>query len=134
MCLMSIFFGKTIIGIYNLPDAADMAYKLIFYHSLCAAAIWPISFTLPGAFRSASDVRFPLITSALSMWIFRVGTSYFIALETVSVFGLFTVPGFGLGVLGVWIAMTIDWMFRAALFLFRYLSGRWLNKYKALNL
>ena len=64
------------------------------------------------------------------MWAFRVGTSYFLALESVSIFGWFTFNGLALGVLGVWIAMTIDWVFRAAVFTWRHLSGRWLMKYK----
>ena len=122
MVLLSIIFGKTVIGIYNVsPEASQTAYKLILYHSIIAAAIWPIAFTLPGAFRAASDVKFPLIASALSMWIFRVGTSYFLAL------------GLGLGVLGVWIAMTIDWVFRAVVFAWRHFSGKWLTKYKDLK-
>lgn len=134
MCILSVLCGKFVIGIYNVsPEASATAYKLIVYHSIIAAAIWPIAFTLPGAFRSASDVSFPLIVSAFSMWAFRVGTSYFIALSAVSIFGLFTVPAFGLGVLGVWIAMTLDWVFRAIMFGWRYVSNKWLTKYKALK-
>ncbi|MBQ9429135.1 MAG: hypothetical protein IJU41_06280, partial [Clostridia bacterium] len=53
-----------------------------------------------------------------SMWVFRVGGAYLFAF------------GFGLGVLGVWIAMMCDWVFRAALYIFRYKSGKWLNAYK----
>ena len=134
MCLLCVIFGPLVIKAYKVsPEASDMAYKLILYHSAIAALIWPVSFTLPGSFRAASDVRYPLIISALSMWIFRVGTSYFLALSSVSIFGLFTVPGAGLGVLGVWIAMTIDWLFRAILFVYRHFSGRWLMKYKELT-
>ena len=134
MCLLTVFCGKFVIGIYNVsPEASEMAFELIMYHSLLAAIIWPVAFTLPGALRSASDVSFPLVVSAFSMWVFRVGTSYFFALPSVSVFGLFTLPGFGLGVLGVWIAMTVDWGFRAILFAYRHLSGKWLTKYKELK-
>jgi Na+-driven multidrug efflux pump len=61
------------------------------------------------------------------MWVFRVGGSYILALESVSVFGLFTLPGFGLGVLGVWVAMTVDWVFRTVFFTVHYLRGKWLN-------
>ena len=31
-------------------------------------------------------------------------------------------------VLGVWIAMTIDWAVRASTFLIRYLRGKWQTK------
>jgi Na+-driven multidrug efflux pump len=68
--------------------------------------------------------------SIFSMWFFRVMLAYFLAQETVSVFGIWSFSGVGLGILGVWIAMTVDWVFRAALFAWRYLSGKWLTKYK----
>ena len=33
--------------------------------------------------------------------------------------------GLGLGLLGVWLAMFADWVLRAALFLVRFLRGKW---------
>jgi Na+-driven multidrug efflux pump len=47
------------------------------------------------------------------MWIFRIGFSYIIGVKM------------GLGVFGVWIAMTIDWLVRAGLILFRYKGEKW---------
>ena len=64
-------------------------------------------------------MRYPMLVSVFSMWVFRVACSYILAL------------GFDLGVLGVWIAMLIDWGFRTILFVIRFVSGRWLTKYKA---
>lgn len=132
--LLTFIFAPYIIKIYNLsPTAAETAHKLITYHALCAAVIWPTSFTLPNTLRASSDVKFPLFISALSMWAFRVALSYLLALESLTLFGI-TVPCAGLGVLGVWIAMTADWLFRAIMFLIRYLSGKWLTKYHSINL
>lgn len=34
----------------------------------------------------------------------------------------------GMGLLGVWVAMIIDWVFRAAMFMARLLRGRWMNR------
>ena len=48
-----------------------------------------------------------------SMWIFRIGFSY--------VLGKYL----GLGVFGIWVAMTIDWLFRGICFSIRYLRGKW---------
>lgn len=31
----------------------------------------------------------------------------------------------GLGVFGVWVAMTLDWVFRGILFVKRYIQGKW---------
>lgn len=33
----------------------------------------------------------------------------------------------GLGVPGIWPGMFVDWIIKGGLFLYRYLSGKWLN-------
>ena len=66
------------------------------------------------------------------MWVFRVALSYVFAKESISLFG-FTIPGLSMSVLGVWVAMYVDWVFRAILFVVRYVSGKWLTKYKAVS-
>ena len=125
--VFTVIFAKPLIAVYDLEaSSADLAHQLILYHSACAILVWPIAFTLPSAFRAASDVRFPLVISMFSMWVFRVAGSYFFALETVSVFGLFSFSGLGMGVMGVWAAMTVDWAFRTTFFLIRFVSGKWL--------
>ena len=127
VCLFTVLFAKPIIGAYGVSaEASETAYTLLIIHSITAAIIWPTAFTIPHSFRAASDVRFPLIISATSMWIFRVASSFFLALPEVTIFGL-TIPGLGLGVLGVWIAMFLDWLFRAVIYAFRYFKGKWLD-------
>ena len=122
LALMNIFlilFGKNVIAMYNLsPYSTDIAYKLLMWHALFNCTIWAVSFTLPNSFRAASDVRFPMIVSILSMWIFRVGLSYLLVLY------------FDLGIMGVWFAMFADWIFRGSIFATRFVRGKWLTKYK----
>ena len=122
LALMNIFlilFGKNVIAMYNLsPYSTDIAYKLLMWHALFNCTIWAVSFTLPNSFRAASDVRFPMIVSILSMWIFRVGLSDLLVLY------------FDLGIMGVWFAMFADWIFRGSIFATRFVSGKWLTKYK----
>ena len=127
MCL----FVRPLLGLYGLSDvSSDLARQLLLYHNAVGILIWPIAFCLPPAFRAASDVRFSMVVSITSMWVLRVALGYVLALETVSVFGLFSFPGLGMGVAGVWFAMFADWAFRTALFLWRYLSGKWLLVHK----
>ena len=57
-----------------------------------------------------------MIVSASSMWIFRFCLSY--------VLGQYM----GLGLIGVWIAMFVDWIVRVIFFVWRYLSGKWMNR------
>ena len=75
-----------------------------------------MSFALPNGLRAANDVKYTMITSVVSMWVFRVIFSY--------ILGRYL----GLGLLGVWVAMIIDWVFRAAMFMARLLRGRWMNR------
>lgn len=126
--LFTLIFLNPLVSTYGLSEqSASLSKQLIIYHSIFAAAIWPIGFMLPSAFRAARDVRFSMIVSMISMWTFRVASGYVMALETVSVFGLFSFPGLGLGIMGVWIAMTVDWVFRVSFYLYRYLSNKWLK-------
>ena len=106
-----------IMHLYNLSDdAMTFTKQIIWYHGICCMLIWPEAFTLPNTLRAASDVKFCMILSIISMWVFRIAFSYIFAVRM------------GMGVLGVWIAMTIDWAVRAVLFIIRYRGKRWQHK------
>ena len=132
--LSMVLFAKPIISLYGIgAESAQLAKKLVLYHGACAVILWPIAFCMPHIFRSAGDVKFSLYISAFSMWAFRVALGYVFTLESVSLFtkmlpnASIVIPGLGLGVMGVWIAMTVDWVFRAVLFLIHYLRGNWMR-------
>ena len=126
--IVTVIFISPIMGVYKLSEEATrLAIRLVLFHCVFASIMWPMGFTLPSAFRAAKDVKFPMYVSMFSMWIFRVAGAYVLALESVSVFGLFEISGFGMGIMGVWLAMIIDWVFRTTLYVIRYISGRWLK-------
>jgi Na+-driven multidrug efflux pump len=50
------------------------------------------------------------------MWVFRY------------LFGLWFARGLGFGVLGIWMAMFIDWACRIVCFLLRWRGGKWQTK------
>ncbi|WP_286165650.1 MATE family efflux transporter [Clostridium facile] len=103
-----------ILWIYNLtPETGMITKQLILYHSICCVTIWPFSFTLPNTLRASNDVRFCMVTSIVSMWVWRIAFSFVLA------------QFLHLGVFGVWVAMTIDWLFRAICFVIRYRGSRW---------
>lgn len=126
--LITFILVRPIIGMFNLSkEAALIALMLTVFHAICTGLIRPFAFYLPVVFKAASDVKFTLVVSTVSMWVFRVALSFVLSLENVTVFG-FVLPGAGLGIAGVWIAMMVDWLFRGTLYLIRYLSGKWLKK------
>lgn len=91
------------------------SYILILIHNGIAIFLWPTAFTMPNALRAAGDVKFCMIVSVFSMIAFRIIFSV--------VFGTW----FGMGIIGVWIAMVMDWIFRASVFTIRLSQGRWLE-------
>ncbi|MBQ8525879.1 MAG: MATE family efflux transporter [Clostridia bacterium] len=112
-------FADPIIGFFGLSaESSAVAKQLIFSHSLFACLMHPFAFAIANSFRAASDVKYPLIMSTFSMWVFRVGFSYLLGIY------------FNLGVLGVWLAMYCDWIFRGTLNIIRFVRGTWLTKYK----
>ena len=103
-----------LIRMYHLsPEAAHYTREIIWYHALCVVTIWPLSFTLPNTLRASADVKFPMILAIISMWIFRIGFSWILGVKL------------EMGILGIWVAMTIDWLFRAICFTVRYVRGKW---------
>lgn len=103
-----------LLAVYHLSDdTLELAKILISIHCICAVFLWPASFTLPNALRAANDVKFTMIASIASMWIFRIVTSYILG------------KWMQMGAIGVWIAMILDWIFRIICFVWRYFSGKW---------
>ncbi|MCI8553403.1 MAG: MATE family efflux transporter [Clostridiales bacterium] len=103
-----------ILRVYHLSDqTADEVHKILLFHGICSAVAWAPAFTLPAAFRAAGDVKFPLVVSLFSMWMFRVVFSYILG------------QYLGMGLLGVWAAMVLDWIVRAIFFLPHYFRGSW---------
>ena len=68
-----------------------------------------------------------MMVSTLAMWTIRVGSAYIFSLERIEILGL-SLPGFGLGIMGVWVAMVADWVLRSVLFTVRFVRGTWLRK------
>lgn len=115
--ILIMLLSPVFLGIYHIsPEASKIVSYLIIYHGSCCIFIWAQSFVLPNALRAAGDVKFTMITAVISMWLFRIMCSW--------IFGKF----FGLGVFGVWIAMTVDWLVRAIVFNIRYHGKRWIHQ------
>lgn len=103
-----------VLPIFNASaEALALASTLIMIHNGAAMILWPAAFTLPNALRAASDVRYTMIVALASMAVFRIALSYVIGL------------GLGMGAVGVWIAMVVDWICRVIFYVARYRGNRW---------
>lgn len=109
-----------LLNIYSLsPEAWRYAFILVCIHDGCAILLWPTSFTMPNALRAAGDVRFTMVVSVASMFVFRIGFSIVLGI------------GMELGAIGVWIAMVFDWICRVTFYTWRFVSKKWL-RYKVI--
>ncbi|MGI5894946.1 MAG: MATE family efflux transporter [Candidatus Merdivicinus sp.] len=102
--------------LYNLSEETmQLAAILVVIHDGCAILFWPASFTMPNALRAANDVRFTMVNSIFSMWFFRILGSCILG------------SMLGMGAIGVWIAMVLDWIYRSIVFFLRFRNGKWKN-------
>lgn len=109
-----IVFAPWFAGIYRASEeTTKLAADVLRWHAFMAAFFWIPSFTLPNTLRAAGDVIWTMVIAIVSMWTFRIGTAY--------IFSYY----FNMGLLGVWAAMTIDWVFRAICYMIRYKGKRW---------
>lgn len=124
MIMTYIFMSLSIIGVYfamppvlrlyNVsPQAERYAYQIIWMHGFVGMLIWPLAFTLPQALRAAGDTKFTMVVSSVSMWTMRVG------------FGILLGRYLGFGILGIWMAMFVDWALRISFFVPRYRGHKW---------
>lgn len=117
LSVLMFFTAVPLASAFDLsPAAAKMAAEVLQVCAVFSLVVWPLAFTLPNALRAAGDAKFTMVVSLLSMWIFRIGFSYLLAYVL------------NMQLLGVWVAMFIDWTVRALVFLIRFWRGRWKTK------
>lgn len=111
---ISFFLANTILGWYGLTDETNqMAFVMIRMFAVFAALFHISSFCMPNALRAAGDVKFTMTVSIICMWAVRVTLSYILGLWA------------GMGVVGVWLAMCLEWTVRSVIFLIRFRGEKW---------
>lgn len=111
-----LIFGLTfpVVWLAGLETAeAELTIHVMLVISIVKPVLWPLSFLPINGMRAAGDVKFGMIASTISMWVFRVG------LTTVLCRFL------GVGLVGIWCGYFADWFVRSVVFSLRYVSGKW---------
>ena len=102
---------------YTHEENVKEVVKVLLWLNAAFMPIWAASWVLPSGLKGARDARFAMWVSMFSMWGCRVVAGYVLGIML------------GMGVVGVWLGMFLDWAVRGALFYWRMVSGRWLWKY-----
>jgi len=115
--LVTFALTKQITSLAGMEEeAAQTCFDMMLVITIVKPIVWVFSFLPAYGMRAAGDVKFAMVVSVISMWVFRVGTCVFLA----------RVLGFG--PMAVWIGMFADWTVRGIIYTCRYLSGKWYHK------
>lgn len=111
-------FSPQLVRLYKLtPEELEVAARYTRFAALLTIATgYSMSFVPMGVFRAAGDIRYPMVVTTSTMFVFRVGLSYVLC------------DGLGMGLDGVWLGMAADWLCRTILNSIHFKQGKWLHK------
>lgn len=116
-CLFVLAITKPVTILGGMEKiSAELCFQMVCYITIFKPLLWIPSFLISYGTRAAGDIKYSMLVSVCTMWLCRV------AIATI------LIRIVGLGILGVWIGMFMDWFIRGILFTTRFLSGKWLNK------
>lgn len=106
-----------LLPLYDLgADTKRLILIIVAIHNLFSATVQPFSGPLSSGLRAAGDVKFTMWASIFATVVCRTLLSYILALWM------------GMGVIGIALAMVLDWCIKAVLDIWRFRSGKWKNK------
>lgn len=113
---MVLLLFESMVRFYHAPQAlVPEIFLYVMMTSISQPIIHNAAFMLPSVFRAVGDGNYCTIVSLLIMWVVRVLMGY--------VLGVWL----GMEVLGIWIAMILDWLVRAIIFPIRFRGNKWLE-------
>jgi Na+-driven multidrug efflux pump len=110
--LMAIFGHQVMTIFTDDPDIITMGQSALVVLAL-SQPFQAVAQVTAGSLRGAGDTRFPMLSSFLGVWLFRLPFSY--------LFG----PVLGWGLTGIYVANVLDGAARATATVLRFRTGRW---------
>ncbi len=108
------FFGYHFTSLFSSSEEVRMlAFTLVKISAVCGSLIWSPAFVLPYGLRSAGDIVFTIACTCTTLWAVRIVMSWFLGIHL------------GIGLVGIWWAMILDWVVRVILFCWRLFSDKW---------
>lgn len=113
MAALFSLFREQLLGFFT-TDASiiEMGSKLILM-TLILEPGRTFNLVIISSLRAAGDAKFPVYMGILSMWGISAALSYLLGIH------------YGLGLLGMWIAFTVDEWFRGLFMLWRWRTRKW---------
>jgi Na+-driven multidrug efflux pump len=116
LVLLLNMFKQPLIGIFTkVKEIADITYNMLFVSFYVETGRSFNLITIP-ALKGAGDVQFPVMVGIISMWGLGAFGAWLLGLH------------FGLGMVGIWLAVGTDETIRGIIMLFSWKSKRWMSK------
>ncbi|RCX17643.1 putative MATE family efflux protein [Fontibacillus phaseoli] len=112
----AVIFRHELIGMFTKDPTIIALGASIFLLSIVLEPGRTFNIVIINSLRAAGDARFPVLMGVLSMWGVSVPLAYTLGVH------------FGMGLLGVWIAFTVDEWLRGVIMLLRWRSRAWEKK------
>ena len=94
-------------------ETARFGAWVLIIHCICATFFYPTSSPLANTLRAAGDTRYTMVVTVITICVSRLAAGH--------VLGRFM----GLGVIGVYLAYTLDCFVRSVIFVHRYRGTKW---------
>ena len=115
--IMVMILTPVLLPLYDLTaETKRLILIIVAIHNLFSALVQPFAMPLSSGLRAAGDVKFTMWASIFATVVCRTFLSFLLA------------KWMGMGVIGIALAMVIDWCIKAALDIWRFRSGRWKEK------
>ena len=106
-----------LLPLYDLTDETKhLILIIVAIHNFFSATVQPFAMPLSSGLRAAGDVKFTMWASIFCTVLCRTLLSFLLA------------KWLGMGVIGIALAMALDWCIKAALDIWRFRSGKWKNR------
>ena len=107
-----------LLPLYDLSqETKTLILIIVAIHNLFSATVQPFSMPLSAGLRAAGDVQFTMWASIFCTVVCRTLLSFILA------------KWLGLGVIGIALAMAMDWCIKAGLDIWRFRSGKWKGRH-----
>lgn len=108
-----LIFSNQLLGMFSSDPEVLRLGRLVLMVDLFLEQGRALNICFVRCLQAAGDIKFPVMMGVISTWVIAVGFAY--------IFGVY----FGLGLIGIWIAMAMDELFRGTCFIFRWRKGGW---------
>ncbi|QIL46729.1 MATE family efflux transporter [Vagococcus coleopterorum] len=114
--ILTFIFIEPIMSIFTTNPEVITIAKWVFLVDIILEAARAVNMVMVNALNASGDVKFPLFASLMVLWVISLPFSYTLAIPA------------GLGLVGVWMAYSIDEVLRSFLMIHRWRSGVWRTK------